>query len=163
MATSSMSSAGRPLVFAASPICDRIRSRFSAICSTPETSIVARKRQGQPSINYFTRHPPGSWAEQIIMKRLSLLTTCLLVLACSGVFAQGKIDLQPSDTVLSILQKNIGLTVELRMKSGEKIGGKVEKVGDKLVHISQLTGAEFFDAAVDTAEVAAVIVRTKTK
>lgn len=97
------------------------------------------------------------------MKRLSLLTTCILVLACSGVFAQGKIDLQPSDTVLSILQKNIGLTVELRMKSGEKIGGKVEKVGDKLVHISQLTGAEFFDAAVDTAEVAAVIVRTKTK
>ena len=97
------------------------------------------------------------------MKRLSLLATCILVLACSGVFAQGKIDLQPSDTVLSILQKNIGLTVELRMKSGEKIGGKVEKVGDKLVHISQLTGAEFFDAAVDTAEVAAVIVRTKTK
>jgi hypothetical protein len=97
------------------------------------------------------------------MKRLSLLITCLLVLACSGVLAQGKVDLQPSDTVLSILQKNIGLTVELRMKSGEKIGGKVEKVGDKLVHISQLTGAEFFDAAVDTAEVAAVIVRTKTK
>jgi hypothetical protein len=97
------------------------------------------------------------------MKRLSLLTTCILVLACGGVLAQGKVDLQPSDTVLSILQKNIGLTVELRMKSGEKIGGKVEKVGDKLVHISQLTGAEFFDAAVDTAEVAAVIVRTKTK
>jgi hypothetical protein len=97
------------------------------------------------------------------MKRLSLLTTCILVLACSGVLAQGKVDLQPSDTILSILQKNIGLTVELRMKSGEKIGGKVEKVGDKLVHISQLTGAEFFDAAVDTAEVAAVIVRTKTK
>ena len=97
------------------------------------------------------------------MKRLSLLTTCILVLACSGVLAQGKVDLQPSDTVLSILQKNIGLTVELRMKSGEKVGGKVEKVGDKLVHISQLTGAEFFDAAVDTAEVAAVIVRTKTK
>jgi hypothetical protein len=97
------------------------------------------------------------------MKRLSLLTTCILVLACSGVLAQGKVDLQPSDTVLSILQKNIGLTVELHMKSGEKIGGKVEKVGDKLVHISQLTGAEFFDAAVDTAEVAAVIVRTKTK
>ena len=97
------------------------------------------------------------------MKRLSLLIAFLFVFACGGIFAQGKIDLQPSDTVLSILQKNIGLTVELRMKSGEKIGGKVEKVGDKLVHISQLTGAEFFDAAVDTAEVAAVIVRTKTK
>ena len=60
-----------------------------------------------------------------------------------------------------ILQKNVGQVVELRMKSGEKIGGKVEKVGDKLVHLSQLTGAEFFDAAVDSTDIAAVIVRTK--
>ena len=97
------------------------------------------------------------------MKRSSLLVACFLVLTCGGIFAQGKIDLQPSDTVLSILQKNTGQIVELRMKSGEKIGGKVEKVGDKLVHLSQLTGAEFFDAAVDTADVAAVVVRTKSK
>jgi len=97
------------------------------------------------------------------MKRLSLLIAAILALACSCVFAQGKIDLQTADTILSILQKNIGQTVELRMKSGEKIGGKVEKIGDKLVHLSQLTGAEFFDAAVDTADVAAVVVRTKSK
>ena len=61
------------------------------------------------------------------------------------------------------MQKNVGQTVELRMKSGEKIVGKLEKVGDKLVHLSQLTGAEFFDAAVDAADVAAVVVRTKSK
>jgi hypothetical protein len=97
------------------------------------------------------------------MKRSSLLLVCLLVFACGNLFAQGKIDLQTSDTVLSILQKNTGQLVELHMKSGEKIGGKVEKVGDKLVHLSQLTGAEFFEAAVDSAEVAAVVVRTKSK
>ena len=95
------------------------------------------------------------------MKRFSLLIALLFAFACSGLFAQGKIDLQTSDTIIGILQKNIGQVVELRMKSGEKIGGKLEKVGDKLVHLSQLTGAEFFDAAVDTAEVAAVVVRTK--
>ena len=95
------------------------------------------------------------------MKRFSLLVTVLFALACSNLFGQGKIDLQTSDTVLGILQKNMGQTVELRMKSGEKIAGKVEKVGDKLVHLSQLTGAEFFDAAVDAGEVAAVVVRTK--
>jgi hypothetical protein len=95
------------------------------------------------------------------MKRLSLLLALLFSLACSNLFAQGKIDLQPSDTILGILQKNVGQVVELRMKSGEKIGGKVEKVGDKLVHLSQLTGADFFDGAVDTAEIAAVVVRTK--
>ncbi len=97
------------------------------------------------------------------MKSLSLLVAVILAFASSDLIAQSKIDLQPSDTIISILQRNTGQTVELRMKSGEKIGGKVEKVGDKLVHLSQLTGAEFFDAAVDTADVAAVIVRTKTK
>ena len=96
----------------------------------------------------------------MIMKRLSLLVACLLAIASCDLFAQSKIDLQAGDTILSILQKNTGQTVELRMKSGEKIGGKVEKVGDKVVHLSQLTGAEFFDAAVDTADIAAVLVRT---
>ena len=97
------------------------------------------------------------------MKRLSLIIAVTLAFACSNLFAQGKIDLQAGDTVLTVLQKNIGQMVELRMKSGEKIAGKVEKIGDKLVHLSQLTGAEFFDAAVDTSDVAAVIVRTKSK
>jgi hypothetical protein len=97
------------------------------------------------------------------MKRSLILFALVTSLACSNLFAQGKIDLQESDTILSILQKNIGQTVELRMKSGEKMGGKVEKVGDKLAHLSQLTGAEFFDAAIDTADIAAVLVRTKAK
>ena len=97
------------------------------------------------------------------MKRFSLLIAALLALACSNLLAQGKIDLQANDTILSVLQKNTGQTVELRMKSGEKVGGKVEKVGDKLVHLTQLTGADFFDAAVDMSDVAAVIVRAKSK
>jgi hypothetical protein len=95
------------------------------------------------------------------MKRFSLLSVVLFLFAFSNLFAQGKIDLQTSDTILGILQKNIGQVVELRMQSGEKIAGKVEKVGDKLVHLSQLTGAEFYDAAVDTADVSAVVVRTR--
>lgn len=97
------------------------------------------------------------------MKRLSLIIAVALTLACAAAFAQNKIELQPADTIISILQRNTGQMVELRMKSGEKLGGKVEKVGDKLVHLSQLTGAEFFDAVVDTSDVAAVIVRTKSK
>lgn len=95
------------------------------------------------------------------MKRLSLLIACLVAFTCCNLFAQGKIDLQPSDTIMSILEKNVGQMVELRMKSGEKIGGKVEKVGDKLLHLSQLTGADFFDGAVEIADISALIVRTK--
>jgi len=95
------------------------------------------------------------------MKRFFLLLTVVCTFACNNVFAQGKIDLQTSDTILGILQKNIGQVVELRMKSGEKIAGRLEKVGDKLVHLAQLTGAEFYDAAVDASDVSAVIVRTR--
>jgi hypothetical protein len=106
---------------------------------------------------------PALLGQNSVMKRSSLVVVLTFAFVCSQLFAQGKIDLQASDTILSILQKNAGQTVELRMKSGEKIAGKVEKVGDKLVHLSQLTGAEFFDAAIDTSDVAAVIVRTKSK
>jgi len=94
------------------------------------------------------------------MKRSSLLIAFILAFVCSDLFGQTKIELQPSDTILSILQKNAGQTVELRMTSGEKIGGKVESVGDKLVHLSKLTGAEYYDALVDNSDVAAVVVRT---
>ncbi len=97
------------------------------------------------------------------MKRSSLVIAFIFTVACSDLFAQGKIELEPADTIVSILQRNIGQVVELRMTSGEKIGGKVEKVGLKLIHLSHLTGAEFFDAAVDAANVAAVIVRAKGK
>ncbi len=95
------------------------------------------------------------------MKHFSILIAFVFAFACGNLFAQGKIDLQSGDTVLGILQKNVGQVVELRMKSGEKIGGKVEKVGDKLVHLTQLTGAEFYDAAVDAADISAVVVRMK--
>jgi len=97
------------------------------------------------------------------MKTFLLSLGFAFALACGDLSAQTKIDLQTGDTIATILQKNTGQAVELRMKSGEKIGGKVEKVGDKLVHLSQLTGAEFFDAAVDVSHISAVIVRTKAK
>ena len=97
------------------------------------------------------------------MKRFAILFVFVFTFACVSLFGQGKIDLQTGDTILGILQKNVGQPVELRMTSGEKIAGKVEKVGDKVVHLSQLTGAEFFDAAVDVANVEAVVVRTKSK
>ena len=111
----------------------------------------------------FARLRPDFPAKRSDMKRFLFLFAVLFTFASANLFAQGKIDLQTGDTILGILQKNVGQVVELRMKSGEKIAGKLEKIGDKLVHLSQLTGAEFFDAAVDVADVEAVVVRTKSK
>ena len=49
------------------------------------------------------------------------------------------------------------------MKSGEKIGGKVEQVNDNLVLLSHLTGAEFFDGFVNVKEISAVVIRSAGK
>ncbi|MGZ5022727.1 MAG: hypothetical protein ACXWAX_09085 [Chthoniobacterales bacterium] len=90
-----------------------------------------------------------------ILLFLSLFFCCLTL-----TFAQS-LDLQPNDTMQSVLQRQVGQSVELRMKSGEKIGGKLEKASDKVVHLTQLTGAEYFEAAVAVDDIAAVVVRAK--
>ena len=98
-----------------------------------------------------------------MMKRLLFLFALLLAASFGTLFAQSKIELQPGDTILSILQRSTGQTVDLRMKSGEKIGGKIDKVSEKLVHLTQLTDLEYFDGLVDVSDIAAVIVRAKSK
>jgi uncharacterized protein YkvS len=97
------------------------------------------------------------------MKLLPRLAA-LILLGISSFSAIGApIDLKPDDTILSILRAQTGQVVELRLGSGEKVGGKVEKIGENLVHLSQLTGMEFFEAVVDLNAISAVIVRAKGK
>ena len=97
------------------------------------------------------------------MKHLFLLVTVILTAFSSLTLAQSKIDLQPDDTMRTVLEKHVGQAVDLRLKSGEKLGGKLEKVTEKLVHLSQLSGAEYFDGVIDLNDIAAVAVRTKAK
>ncbi len=97
---------------------------------------------------------------------MKLLRQSLLVVFISSASlfaADGKLELKDEDFVKNILERQIGLVVELRLGSGEKIGGKVEKVGENLVHLTQITGAEFFEAVVDLESISAVVVRAKTK
>jgi hypothetical protein len=95
------------------------------------------------------------------MKRHSLLLGAIILsgLTCSSLLAQDKTAIQPNATVLSILQANAGKAVELHLRSGEKIGGRVGQVTDNIVYLSHLTGAEFFDAFVDVKDITAVIIR----
>ncbi len=94
------------------------------------------------------------------MKRNLVLLGFIVALACSSLSAQDKSGLQANATVLSLLQGSAGKTVELHLRSGEKMGGKVAQVNDNIVHLSSLTGAEYFDAFVDVKDISAVVVRT---
>jgi hypothetical protein len=95
------------------------------------------------------------------MKSYLLLFGVIIVaaLSCSSLLAQEKPAIPPNATVLSILQANVGKPVELHLRSGEKIGGRVGQVTDNIVYLSHLTGAEFFDAFIDVKDVTSVIIR----
>ena len=97
------------------------------------------------------------------MRPYSLIVGIIVAVTCASSLAQGKASLQPTATVLSLLQANTGKTVELRMQCGEKIGGKVEQVNDNLVLLSHLTGAEFFDGFVNLKDISAIVIRSAAK
>ncbi len=97
------------------------------------------------------------------MKR-TLLSLALVFAAMSSLpAADSRLDFQPADTTATVLSRQVGQLVELQLKSGQKIGGKVEKVGEKLVHLSTLSQQEFFEAVVVLDTVSAVVVRAKAK
>ena len=93
------------------------------------------------------------------MKRYSLLGFIIAAMTCSSLLAQEKTALQPNATVLGLLQGSVGKGVELHLRSGEKLGGKVAQVTDSIVHLSNLAGAEYFDAFIDVKDVSAVVIR----
>ena len=98
------------------------------------------------------------------MKRYSLLISIIITaVICASSFAQDKATLQPNATVVSLLQGSAGKSVELHLRSGEKMGGKIAQVTDNIVHLSNLTGAEYFDAFVDVKDISAVVVRAAGK
>ena len=94
------------------------------------------------------------------MKPYSLVVVMIITAAaCGSSFAQDKTSLQGNASVAGILQGSAGKSVELHLRSGEKMGGKVAQVTDSIVHLSNLTGGEYFDAFVDMKDVSAVVVR----
>lgn len=92
-----------------------------------------------------------------------VLVIIITSIVCANSFAQDKTGLQSNASVAGIIQGSTGKSVELHLRSGEKMGGKVAQVNDSVVHLSNLTGAEYFDAFVDMKDVSAVVVRVGGK
>ena len=115
-------------------------------------------------MNYLLVNRPEITQNELIMKRYSLLVGIIITaVICASSFAQDKASLQPNATVVSLLQGSAGKSVELHLRSGEKMGGKIAQVTDNIVHLSNLTGAEYFDAFVDVKDISAVVVRVAGK
>ena len=115
-------------------------------------------------MNYMLVNRPEVTQNELIMKRYPLLVGMIITaVICASSFAQDKASLQPNATVVSLLQGSPGKSVEPHLPSGEKMGGKIAQVTDNIVHLSNLTGAEYFDAFVDVKDISAVVVRVAGK
>jgi hypothetical protein len=115
-------------------------------------------------VYYFLANRPQIAQKTLIMKRYSLVIVIILAaVTCSNLLAEEKAALQPNGTVASLLQGSVGKSVELHLRSGEKMGGKIVQVTGNVVHLSNLSGAEYFDAFVDVKDISAVVVRVAGK
>ena len=95
---------------------------------------------------------------------MKTIVVCLTIIALFGPVAvvQSPLELQPNDNLHAVLERQVGKPVELRLKSGEKIAGKLQKVTGTLAHVAQLSDASFYDAAVEIESVAALVVKARS-
>jgi len=65
--------------------------------------------------------------------------------------------------IVKTLEQQAGKRVKVKLRSGQDVEGTVSKVGHHAVHLMQLTGMDFYDAAVRLDDISAVIVKVRNK
>lgn len=87
---------------------------------------------------------------------------CFFILQGSA-RAEEKFELKQSSVIRETLIDNIGKRVSVRLEAGEELSGNVTRVGDQLVHISKLSGRDFYDAVIRIDRISAVIFKAREK
>lgn len=93
----------------------------------------------------------------------SLVLVALVVATClPSAYAQDtKLEVRSADTVKSMRERQVGKRVGVVLTTGQELSGVVSSVGDRVVHLSELSGREFFDAVVSLEHIRAVVVRVR--
>ena len=77
---------------------------------------------------------------------------------------ESKMQIEETETIATFLKRLEGKPVRLRLAgSGEEVSGKLAKVGQEVVYLSELSGREFFEAVIRIDQVAAVVVQTRNR
>ena len=97
----------------------------------------------------------------VALSALALLAALWLPLPVAA--QDGKLDVKTTDTVKTLLERQMGKRVSVVLTTGPEIAGVVTVVGDKVVQLSKISGREFFDAVVVLDQIGAVIIRTDGK
>jgi hypothetical protein len=96
-----------------------------------------------------------------MIRRSTALVIALGCLAPALVAQDAPVQVSDADTVRSVLARQVGKGATVKLASGEELAGKVQAVGEHVVHLAELSGKEFYDAVIDLDEVAAVILRAR--
>jgi hypothetical protein len=98
------------------------------------------------------------------MKTMGIALGAVLLSAIGAARAAGEepaFSVGKNMAVRDVLSAQVGKPVVLRLRAGEEIGGKVQTVGDQVVHLSEVAGRDFYDAVVRLDGVDAVLVRVR--
>lgn len=91
--------------------------------------------------------------------RYSIVLFGLLMLSVQS--HADSIRLGPNASIDSVLSDHVGQRTSVVLESGNELTGKVVAVSNGMLHLEALAGREYFDAAISTDDIAAIIVRTK--
>lgn len=92
---------------------------------------------------------------------MRLTATALLCLAIATSAVADGLAVAPADTTASVVAAQKGKRITLRLRSGEELTGVVHNASDRLVVLGELSGREYFDAAVPVDAIEAVLARVQ--
>jgi hypothetical protein len=100
-----------------------------------------------------------------IIKRVALAGVLAVVFSLSApnnvMAEEKKIEINTSFTIKQILGSFAGQRVALKTDAGDTIEGTVTSVGDHVVHITKLSGKDYYDAVVVIDRISSAVFRAK--
>ena len=92
----------------------------------------------------------------------AVMSAVLGLVLISGLYAgEVPFELNPQFGVKEVLLAKVGARVAVKTDSGETLEGTVTKVGDQLLHLSKITGKDFYDAIVRIDKITSVVMKVR--
>lgn len=92
------------------------------------------------------------------MKHLIAAIVCMA--AFGHAQAQGA-GIAGADSAPAVLAAQKGKRITVRLRSGQEMSGTVRESSERLLVLGEVSGREFFDAAIPVDAIEAILVRTK--
>jgi len=94
---------------------------------------------------------------------LMMCVAVLFTLATAAGAEDKKLEIRPGSTMAEVLGSLAGASVDLTLRSGTTLSGKVGPVHQNVMVLAELRGKEFYDAVVRIDDISAVSVRVRSK